>query len=361
MSKSDQAEKSSVMFEDRASVTGSEILSEVPKSSRSVRTNLSTKTKRSSKSSRSFKTDSIGASSWSSTGSSSSRLSATAKKAVLLARLKSHEDLESLKEQQSRERFEFEEEQLKLKSLQEAEELKQKRLQEELQRLQEEEALKQKRLQEEQALKQKRLQEEEELKLQRRREEEELKLIRLREERERKHQRQLTEARIRAEINETQAVIDADEHQTLSADNQITVSNFLTERSQHVNIGDEVPGPSKISESVLYRPSINNVISTSAFRVNTKIASSALPKRNPRENVMLKSNVTKGTEPVQNGTPSYMPSQFIRHPAAPFQSFTNPADATHQPTVAQNQWVTNSQPVDYFSATRPATNTIPRT
>ena len=127
MSKSDQAEKSSVMFEDRASVTGSEILSEVPKSSRSVRTNLSTKTKRSSKSSRSSKTDSIGASSRSSTGSSSSRLSATAKKAVLLARLKSHEDLESLKEQQSRERFEFEEEQLKLKSLQEAEELKQKR------------------------------------------------------------------------------------------------------------------------------------------------------------------------------------------------------------------------------------------
>ena len=241
MSKSDQAEKSSVMFEDSASLTGSEILSEVPKSSRSVRTNLSTKTKRSSKLSRSSKTDSIGASSWSSTGSSSSRLSATAKKAVLLARLKSHEDLKSLKEQQSRERFEFEEEQLKLKSLQEAEELKQTRLQEELQCLQEEEALKQKRLQEE-----------EELKLQCRREEEELKLIRLREEQERKHQRQLTEARICAEINETQAVIDADEHQTLSADNQITMSNFLTERSQHVNIGDEVSGPSKISESVFF-------------------------------------------------------------------------------------------------------------
>ena len=171
----------------------------------------------------------------------------------------------------------------------------------------------------------------------------------------------MTEVRIRAEINETQAVIDAEEHQTLSADNQITVSNFLTERSQHVNIGDEVPGPSKISESVLCRPSIDNVISTSAFRVNTKIASSALPKCNPRENVMLKPNVTKGTEPVQNGTPSYMPSQFIRHPAAPFQSFTNPADATHEPTVAQNQWVTNSQPVDYFSATKPATNTIPGT
>ena len=262
---------------------------------------------------------------------------------------KSHEDLESLKEQQSRERFEFEEEQLKLKSLQEAEELNQKCLQEELQRLQEE------------ALKQKRLQEEEELKLRRHREEEELKLIRLREEQERKHQRQLTETRIRAEINETQAVIDAHEHQTLSADNQITVSNFLTERSQHVNIGDEVPGPSKTSESVLCRPSIDNVISTLAFRVDTKIASSALPKCNPRENVMLKPNVTKGNEPVQNGTPSYMPSQFIRHPAAPFQSFTNPADATHEPTVAQNQWVTNSQPVDYFSAIRPAMNTIPRT
>ena len=56
---------------------------------------------------------------------------------------------------------------------------------------------------------------------------------------------------------------------------------------------------------------------------------------------MLKPNLTKGTEPVQNGTPSYMPSQFIKHPAAPFQSFTNPADATHEPTVSQNQWVTN--------------------
>ena len=211
---------------------------------------------------------------------SSSRLSATAKKAVLLARLKSHEDLESLKEQQNRERFVFEEEQIKLKRLQEAEELKQKRLQEELQRLQEEEALKQKRLQQE-----------EELKFRRHREEEEeLKLIRLREEQERKHQRQLTEARIRAQINETRAVIDADEHQTLSADNQITVSNFLTERSQHVNIGDEFPVRQKFF--VLCRPSIDNVISTSAFRVDSKIASNALPKCNPRENVILKPNVT---------------------------------------------------------------------
>ena len=193
------------------------------------------------------------------------------------------------------------------------------------------------RLQEEEALKQKRLQQEEELKLRRHREEEELKLIRLREEQERKHQRQLTEARIRAQINKTQAVIDADEHQTLSADNQITVSNFLTERSQHVNIGDEVSGSPKISEIVLCRPSIDNVISTSAFHVDSKIASNALPKCNPRENVILKPNVTKGTESVQNGTPSYMPSQFIKHPAAPFESFTNSTNATHELPVAQNQ------------------------
>ena len=50
MSKPDQAEKSSVMFEDGASVTGSKTLSEVPKSSKSVNTNLSTKTNCSSKS-----------------------------------------------------------------------------------------------------------------------------------------------------------------------------------------------------------------------------------------------------------------------------------------------------------------------
>ena len=56
-----------------------------------------------------------------------------------------------------------------------------------------------------------------------------------------------------------------------------------------------------------------------------------------------------------------MPSQFIQHPIALFQSFTNPADVTHEPTVPQTQWVTNSPPVDYFSATRPAVNIIPRT
>ena len=182
----------------------------------------------------------------------------------------------------------------------------------------------------------------------------------MREDQERKHQRQVTEARIRAEINETQDVIDADEHQTLSADNQITAT-ILTERLQHVNIGDEAPGPSKISDSVLCRRSNDNVISTSAFRVDTKIASSALPKRNPRENVMLKPNFTKGTEDVKNGTPSYMSSQFIKHSAVPFQSFTNPADAAHEPTVAQTQLVTNSQPVDYFSATRLSISTISMT
>ena len=53
-----------------------------------------------------------------------------------------------------------------------------------------------------------------------------------------------------------------------------------------------------------------------------------------------------------------MPSQFVMHPAAPFQRFTNPTDATYESTVAQTQWVTNLQPVDYFSATRPAMCTI---
>ena len=76
---------------------------------------------------------------------------------------------------------------------------------------------------------------------------------------------------------------------------------------------------------------------------------------------MLKPNVTKGSEPIQNGTPTYVPSQFIKHLVAPFQSFTNPTDATHEPTVAQNQWITNSQPDDYFSASRPAINAVSRT
>ena len=102
----------------------------------------------------------------------------------------------------------------------------------------------------------------------------------------------MTEAITRSETNETQAVIEADEHQTLSADYQIAVSKFLSERSQHVNIGEEAPGPSKNSESVLCRFSNDSVISTSAFRVDAKIASSALPKCNMRENVMLKPNAT---------------------------------------------------------------------
>ena len=134
-----------------------------------------------------------------------------------MAHPKSHEDLESLKERQSRERFKFEEKQLISKRLQEAEELEQKRLHErkgaEIARLQEKE---------------------------------QLKLVRLREKQERKHKRQLTEPRICAKINVTQAVIDADEHQTFSADNQITVSYALTEQSQHVNISHKVPSPSKI-------------------------------------------------------------------------------------------------------------------
>ena len=96
-----------------------------------------TKSSSTRKSKSSTKTKSSGSGS---TGSSSSSYSsAKAKKAVLLARLKSNNEIESLKQQQSKERFDFEEEQLKYKLLQREEELKQKRIQEE-------EELKQKRI-----------------------------------------------------------------------------------------------------------------------------------------------------------------------------------------------------------------------
>ena len=67
-----------------------------------------TKSSSTRKSKSSTKTKSSGSSS---TGSSSSSYSsAKAKKAVLLARLKSNNEIESLKQQQSKERFDFEEE-----------------------------------------------------------------------------------------------------------------------------------------------------------------------------------------------------------------------------------------------------------
>ena len=121
-----------------------------------------TKSSSTRKSKSSTKTKSSGSGS---TGSSSSSYSsAKAKKAVLLARLKSNNDIESLKQQQSKERFDFEEEQLKYKLLQREEELK--------------EELKQKQFQEEK----------------------DLRLSRLRDEQDRKHQQQLEEARLRAEL-----------------------------------------------------------------------------------------------------------------------------------------------------------------
>ena len=141
----------------------------------------------------------------------------------------------------------------------------------------------------------------------------------------------MTEARIPAEIRETQTVIDADEHQTFSADNQITVSNFLT----RAIVARKYRRRGSRSVKNLCRPSNDNMISTTALRIDTKITSDVFPKCNPRENKTHKSHVTMGTEPetVLNGTPSYMPSRFVTHPAALFQSYTNPADATYNPQL----------------------------
>ena len=160
-----------------------------------------TKSSSTRKSKSSTKTKSSGSGS---TGSSSSSYSsAKAKKAVLLARLKSNNEIESLKQQQSKERFDFEEKQLKYKLFQREEELKVE--------------LKQKRIQEE----------------------EDLRLSRLRDEQERKHQQQLEEARLRAELDEAQAVMDIHEinkQANLSSDvppfhdNKLIVSNLFSNK-----------------------------------------------------------------------------------------------------------------------------------
>ena len=222
-----------------------------------------TKSSSTRKSKSSTKTKSSGSGS---TGSSSSSYSsAKAKKAVLLARLKSNNEIESLKQQQSKERFDFEEEQLKYKLLQREEELKQKRIQEE-------EELKQKRIQEE----------------------EDLRFSRLRDEQERKHQQQLEEARLRAELDEAQAVMDIHEinkQTNLSSDvppfhdNKHIVSNLFC--NKYASNGIKIDGPSELTAHPTYdkfNPS-DDRLTKSMFIADTKLASSASQNHNLGQNV----------------------------------------------------------------------------
>ena len=226
---------------------------------------LGSQTKSSStrKSKSSTKTKSSGSGS---TGSSSSSYSsAKAKKAVLLARLKSNNEIESLKQQQSKERFDFEEEQLKYKLLQREEELKQKQIQEE-------EELKQKRIQEE----------------------EDLRFSRLRDEQERKHQQQLEEARLRAELDEAEAVMDIHEinkQTNLSSDvppfhdNKHIVSNLFC--NKYASNGIKIDGPSELTAHPTYdkcNPS-DDRLTKSMFIADTKLASSASQNHNLGQNV----------------------------------------------------------------------------
>ena len=215
------------------------------------------------------------------TGSSSSCYSsAKAKKAVLLARLKSNNEIESLKQPQSKERFDFEEEQLKYKLLQREEELKQKRIQEE-------EELKQKRFQEE----------------------EDLRLSRLRDEQERKHQQQLEEARLRAELYEAQAMIDV--HETNKAtnlsrdvplfhDDKLIVSNLFS--NKYASNGIKIDGLSELTAHPTFdkcNPSSDR-LTKSMFIADTKIASSASQNHNLGQNINPEPSVTK--EPIKTET-----------------------------------------------------------
>ena len=208
------------------------------------------------KSKSSTKTKSSGSGS---TGSnSSSYSSAKAKKAVLLARLKSNNKIESLKQQQSKERFDFEEEQLKCKLFQREEELKVE--------------LKQKRIQEE----------------------EDLRLSRLRDEQERKHQQQLEEARLRAELDEAQAVMDIHEinkQTNLSSDvppfhdNKHIVSNLFC--NKYASNGIKIDGPSESTAHPTYDKCNPNDdrLTKSMFIADTKLASSASQNHNLGQNV----------------------------------------------------------------------------
>ena len=369
----------------------------------------STKGTRSSKSNRTSKVSSRGSSSSCPTSSSRSSKAAT-KKAFLEARLKSNAEIEALKARQSKERFEFEEEQLKLKQLQEEEKLKQRRLQEELRRVQEEEELKfkrmqkeQKRMQEEEELKLKRMQEEEELKLKRMqeeeelkikrmqeeqqriqeeeelklkrmqeelrrvqeeeelkqdrlREEEELRLLRFREEQERMHLKQLEEAKLRAEILETEAVIDAENREENQNGvppiiKQQTVSKLCVNNSCDLNHTDNIPSTSMATRKMFEK---FNVSISDNDNNPAKPASSALLKGNPWENVGYKPSAITSKNYALSDNPRPLFPQLADAVTAPYQSFVDPTKMRQKITtpVVQNNNV-DSQPNDYFSATFP--------
>ena len=291
-----------------------------------------TKSSSTRKSKSSTKTKSSGSGS---TGSSSSSYSsAKAKKAVLLARLKSNNEIESLKQQQSKERFDFEEEQLKCKLLQREEELKQKRFQEE--------ELKQKRIQEEEELKRKQFQEED------------LRLSRLRDEQDRKHQQQLEEARLRAELYEAQAMIDV--HKTnketnLSSDtppfhdDKLIVSNLFS--NKYASNGIKIDGLSELTAHPTFdkcNPSSDH-LTKSMFIADTNIASSASQNHNFGQNINPEPSVTK--EPIKTETLSRPILQPLKHSVTQVPS-TSKESYYHQ--SGQLRDVSNRPSFDYSRA-----------
>ena len=253
-----------------------------------------------------------------------------------MARLKFNDEIESLKQQQSKERFDFEEEQLKYKLLQKEEELKQKRIQEE-------EELKQKRIQQEEELKQKRFQEEEDLRL-----------SRLRDEQERKHQQQLEEARLRAELYGAQAMIDV--HETNKAtnlssdvplfhDDKLIVSNLFS--NKYASNGIKINGLSELTAHPTFdkcNPS-NDHLTKSMFIADTNIASSASQNHNLGQNINSEPSVTK--EPIKTETLSRPILQPFKHSVTQVPS-TSKESCYHQSGHLRD--VSNRPSFDYSRA-----------
>ena len=271
-----------------------------------------TKSSSTRKSKSSTKTKSCGSGS---TGSSSSSyLSAKAKKAVFLARLTSNNEIESLKQQQNKERFDFEEEQLKYKLLQREEELKQKRLLEE----------------------------------------EDLRLSRLRDEQGRKHQQQLEEATLRAELYEAQAMTDVHEtnkETNLSSDvppfhdDKPIVSNLFS--NKYAGNGIKIDGPSKLTTHPTFdkcNPSSDH-LTKSMFIADTKIASSASQNHNLGQNINPEPSVTK--EPTKTKTISRPILQSLKHSVTQAPS-TSKESCYHQ--SGQLRDVSNRPSFDYSRA-----------
>ena len=208
--------------------------------------------------------------------SSTSYISAKAKKAVILARLKSNYEIKSLKQQQSRERFDFEKEQLT-----------QKRIQEDQKQTQEEE---------------------------------DLRLSCLRDEQERRHQQQLEEARLRVELDEAEAVMDIHEinkQTNLSSDvprfhdNKLIVSNLFS--NKYASNGIKIDGPSELTAHPTFdkcNPS-DDRLTKSMFIADTKLASSASQNHNLGQNVNPEPSVTK--EPIKTETLSQPILQPFEH------------------------------------------------